>query len=215
MSEERRDDLDLAPLRASLLPFGVLVAARRIRAGDEAAFPAPEGAAAPLDLSRRRASGAARIAARGLLAALGADPKAPLVKAPSGAPVWPAGFVGSLAHDEAYAVAAVGPRGRVLGLGVDIEPAEPLPADLVDFVLSEGERRETGGDRVAARLVFAAKEAVYKAVHPLDGSALEYPDIEIRLAEGAAILRDGRRLRLFTLAESRLIAAALVVSEAR
>jgi 4'-phosphopantetheinyl transferase EntD len=206
----RRGDLDLAPLVEALAPFGVLVAARRIRAGDEDAFPDCEGMA-PLDIARRRASGAARLAARLLLPELRGEAAAPLLpRSASGAPVWPEGLIGSLAHDESYAVAAVAARGTLLGLGVDIEPSEPLPQDVEDFVLTEAERRETARNPVAGRLVFTAKEAVYKAVHPLDGSALEYSDIEISLGEGRATLRDGRRLKVFWLAGLRLLAVALV-----
>ncbi len=203
-----RDDLDCAPLRALLAPYGVCVGARRIRPGDETAFPSP-GPATAANLARRRASGAARIAARALLSELGADPSAPLARGPFGAPLWPEGIVGSLAHDEAFAVAAVGRRGRLMGLGIDVEPAEPLPDDLLDLVLGDAERRETQGDGVARRLVFAAKEAVYKAIHPLDGSPLEFSDITVRLAEGTATLRDGRTLRLLTVAGERLVAVAL------
>ena len=205
MDPEARENLDLTPLSAALRPHGVLVGARRIRPGDEAA-------AAVLvsgQIARRRASGAARIAARILLGELGADPSAPLPRAPSGAPCWPNGVVGSLAHDEEFAVAAAARRGRLLGLGIDVEPAEPLPEDIVDLVLLEAEQRETAGDRVAQRLVFVAKEAVYKAIHPLDGTPLDFSDIEVRLAEGQASLRDGRRLELILFAGERLIAVAL------
>ena len=97
--------------------------------------------------------------------------------------------MGSLAHDQVYAVAAVGWRGRLVGLGVDIEPAEPLPEDLLDLVLRPPEQSETEGDGVASRLVFAAKEAVFKAVYPLDRTAFEYPDVEVRLGEKTATLR--------------------------
>ena len=77
----------------------------------------------------------------------------------------------------------------LVGLGVDIEPAEPLPADLVGLVLNSAERSAAKGDRVAQRFVFVAKEAVYKAIHPLDGTPLEYADIEIALGEGMATLQ--------------------------
>jgi 4'-phosphopantetheinyl transferase EntD len=208
-----RDDFDCGPLRAALEPFGVRVGARRIRPGDEAAFSYPRGSP-PVHLARRRATGAARVVARGLLGDLGGDTQAPLPRSPSGAPLWPEGILGSLAHDDAFAVAAVAPGGRLIGLGIDIEPAEPLPADLVDLVLSAAEQAETEGDGVKRRLVFAAKEAVYKAIHPLDGTPLEYADIEIALAEGLAALRDGRRLRLFTFACKRLIAVAIALDSA-
>ncbi len=201
------DDLDLAPLKAQLTPYDVLVTARRIRPGDEAAFAdARPGARVEV----RRASGAARIAARFLLDQLGADGLAPLRRSPSGAPIWPAGIIGSLAHDKAFALAAAARRGRLVGLGVDIEPAEPLPEDIVDLVLTDAEKRETGNDGVAQRLVFVAKEAVYKAIHPLDGTWLDFPDVEVRLAEDVAALRDGRRLRLIPFAGERLVVVALM-----
>jgi 4'-phosphopantetheinyl transferase EntD len=204
----RREGFDCAPLSAALGPLGVLVGVRRIRPGDEAAFADP-GSARSGNLARRRASGAARIVARDLLRELGADPAAPLLRLPSGAPAWPEGVIGSLAHDDDFAVAAVARRGLIIGLGVDVEPAEPLPADLVDLVLNFAERREAKGDGVTQRLVFVAKEAVYKAVHPLDGTPLEYADIEIALGDGRATLKDGRRLQLVTLAGERLVTVAL------
>ena len=212
MTQPRRGDLDLAPLIAALRPFHALVAARRIRPGDEAEFPNPEAVGTPLDVARRRGSGAARLAARQVLSDLGSDSAAPLTRLPSGAPRWPDGVVGSLAHDDEYALAAVAARGAVMGVGVDVEPPEPLPDDLTDFVLNPAERTETADDPVARRLVFAAKEAVYKAIHPLDGSALEYPDIAVELGAGVARLRDGRRLKLFTLQGTRLIAVALALA---
>ena len=178
-----RDGFDCAPLRAALAPLGVLFGARRIRPGDETAFADP-GLSRPASLARRRASGAARIVARDLLTQLGADAAAPLPRSPSGAPEWPAGVIGSLAHDDDFAVAAVARGGVLAGLGVDIEPAEPLPSDLVDLVLSAAEQREAKGDAVRQRLVFVAKEAVYKAIHPLDGTPLEYADIEVVLGGG-------------------------------
>jgi len=208
------DGLDLAPLRKLLRAHGVLIGARRIRIGDEQAAPPParEGAAA---LERRRASGAARIVARQLLAELGADADAEIARAPSGAPLWPPGIVGSLAHDGKFALAAVGPAGRLAGIGVDVEPAEPLPADLVDFVLTPAEQSEAAGDPVKQRLVFACKEAVYKAVHPIDGSPLEFLDIEARPMDADARLKDGRRLELAMVSGARLVAAALALADFR
>ena len=49
-----------------------------------------------------------------------------VTKAPSGAPLWPRGIVGSLAHDRAVAVAAVARAADISCLGIDIEPAERI-----------------------------------------------------------------------------------------
>jgi len=184
---------------------------RIIQAGDEAALGLAE--AAPMAgavASVRRASGAARIVARRLLADLGAEASVELPRLASGAPSWPPGFVGSLAHDEAVAVAAVARSGALRSVGIDVEPALPLPAELLDLVAGPAERDEIAGDLIEARLLFCAKEAVYKATNPLDGAFLEHRDVEVRLRSGTASTRTGRSLRLFLSRSPRLLALALV-----
>jgi len=158
----------------------------------------------------QRASGAARIVARQLLTQLG-HPDCSLPKGVSGAPVWPAGVIGSLAHDARVAVAAVGMRANVGGLGIDVEPAECLPSELLDLVATPQERLKLGDDPYRGRLLFVAKEAVYKAVHPLDQIFLEHHDVEINLAERKAVVRNGRvvELRLSTSAHH-LVALAFL-----
>src|SRR5262249_41046059 len=119
---------------------GINIGHRVISVGDEdALLPEEVSAFAASVLKVRRASGAARIVARELLARVGHAGCA-LPKGPFGAPIWPAGVVGSLAHDSRVAVAAVGLRGEVRGLGIDIEPNEPLPVDLLDLVATPRER---------------------------------------------------------------------------
>jgi 4'-phosphopantetheinyl transferase EntD len=77
----------------------------------------------------RRRSGAVRLLARRLLDIAGFDPVA-LPRSDSGAPVWPTGVVGSLAHDHDIAVAVVAGADLFAGIGVDVEPALVLPASL-------------------------------------------------------------------------------------
>ena len=177
-------------LAARLAPLGVKIAARAIAPGDEAAFADPSE-----PLARRRASGAARLAAQAALASLGGPADAALPRAPGRYALWPAGFVGSLAHDESLAVAACARATDVAALGIDVEPAEPLPDDVAGIALFGDELREAASDPARGRLIFAAKEAVYKTINPLDGSPLEYEDIVVTLGSGAR-LRDGRSLRL-------------------
>ncbi|MET0471606.1 MAG: 4'-phosphopantetheinyl transferase superfamily protein, partial [Xanthobacteraceae bacterium] len=151
---------------------GVAVGHRLISPGDEHALLKEEAPALAASVVKvRRASGAARIVARQLLAQLGYANCA-LPKGPTGAPVWPAGIVGSLAHDSRVAVAAVGMRADVGALGIDVEPAECLPSELLDLVVTPQERLNLDDDVYRGRLLFVAKEAVYKAVHPLDQTFL-------------------------------------------
>ena len=192
-----------------LAPASVLIGHRLISPGDEDALTPEEAASIESALPEvRRASGAARIVARQLLQRLGLA-SAIIPKHPSGMPIWPAGFVGSLAHDESVAVAAVARTRDFRTVGIDIEPALPLPADMCDLVLSPRERQSLGGGPLAGRLVFAAKEAVYKAVYPLDRVFLEFSDIEVDLSAGKAVTRTGRTLSLRHCVSSHIVALAL------
>jgi 4'-phosphopantetheinyl transferase EntD len=188
-------------------------ACRRIAVGDEFALTPAE--LRPMNraiASVRRASGAARIVAKALLAELGAPPPVELPRSASRAPQWPPGFVGSLAHDGEYAAAAVAPAPSIRGVGIDIEPPLPLPEDLLDVIATPGEREQLKGNLVSARLLFCMKEAVYKATHPIDGVFLEHHDVEVSLASSVALTSSGRCLRIYTMARPRLIALALLTS---
>jgi len=207
MSRRPVEPLGFAPplTFANALAVGLArLETRRIAPGDEAAFPDPTE-----PVVRRRASGAARLAARAALAALGGPSDAPLARALGGFARWPAGYVGSLAHDADIAVAVAARADAAAALGVDVEPAEPLPPDVAEIALLPGERRAAARDLRLGRAVFAAKEAVYKAINPLDGTPLEYEDIEIDLEAGVARLSDGRRLRLDFARGARWIVVAL------
>ena len=204
--------LDPALQRAvlSLSSPAVLVGARAILSGDELALLPGEANSIAAKLAHaRRASGAARIVARGLMAKFGIA-ECPIVKSSSGAPIWPSGILGSLAHDDAVAVAAVARSMDASAIGIDVEPAEPLPRELHELALSRRERAHVSGDPVAGRLMFAAKEAVYKALAAFDGTLLDYHDIETEIAAGRARIADGRCLALRYSRVPRVIVLAIM-----
>jgi 4'-phosphopantetheinyl transferase EntD len=187
---------------------GILIGHRVIAPDDSRALTVEEAASLPSRLPEaQRASAAARIVARELLARMGIA-STPLPKAPSGAPIWPPGIIGSLAHDDRIAVAAVARRAAADALGIDVEPAGPLPADLLDVVATARERLVLYRDPSRGRLLFAAKEAVYKAISPLDGVFLEYYDIEIDLGANRAKTRHGRTLVLNTICTAHVVVLA-------
>jgi 4'-phosphopantetheinyl transferase EntD len=196
---------DLAALAGADLCIG-----HRVIQPDDAQALYPEEAVsmAARTLEARRASGAARLVARELMTRLGVKP-GPIRGTPAGAPDWPRGLTGSFAHDETIAVAVVGRSRKYAGLGIDVEAATPLPSDMLDLVTTPRERTRLGEDPFRGRLHFAAKEAVYKAVQPLDGLFLEFHDIEVNLAARIATVRNGRTLALMPCISSRLVVVAL------
>lgn len=202
--EERAIDDALA----AIMPPGVRAACRAIRDGDRALLLPEEAATMTTRKDRMRdASGAARHVARGLLGQAGLA-VAPLLKAPSGAPVWPLGVVGSMAHDDEFALAAVAPAASFAGLGIDVEPSEPLAEDVAALVKMPDDVLDGAEESLANRLVFAAKEAVYKAVFPRDPFILGFEDVVIDLTRGEGRTRRGRSMKLVYSLRPRIVVLA-------
>ncbi|WP_119255742.1 4'-phosphopantetheinyl transferase family protein [Shinella zoogloeoides] len=195
MSDSAAETALLAQMER-LAPPAVRLGCRLIRAGDEALLLPEEAAALPARrLAARRSSGAARALARGLLAVEGMT-SAAIGRGPAGEPLWPTGFTGSLAHDDEMAVAAVARKADIASLGIDVEPAEPLPDEIAALAVMPGDVLGGIDPRLAARLLFSAKEAVYKATYPLDEEILGYEHIGVDLARREAMTARGRRMRL-------------------
>lgn len=137
-------------------------------------------------MQRVHQSRCARALAIDLLRELGVEAQA-IGKGPAGEPVWPEGMTGSLAHTGQFAVAVVAAAQGCAGLGIDIEPALPLPEETESLILGDEERewvkREAHAEPSVDRLVFCAKECVHKAVNPGSGAWLEFDEVRIRFDE--------------------------------
>ncbi|TPK93044.1 4'-phosphopantetheinyl transferase superfamily protein [Mesorhizobium sp. B2-4-12] len=195
---------------AAIAPGDIRTGCRLIREADETHLMPEEARSIPArQPAMRRASGAARLVAHKLLADIGIRDVA-ILRAPSGAPVWPRGITGSLAHDDEMAVAAVAPVGRIRSLGIDVEPAQPLPDDIFEIVSTNADQIGTTDRQLAGRILFCAKEAVYKAAYPLDRQILGYEDIAVDLGTGRAMTRTGRKVSLAYCAAPRVVVLAFV-----
>jgi 4'-phosphopantetheinyl transferase EntD len=194
-------------------------------------FPAEEALVARAVDKRRREFGTARRCAREALARLG-HPPGPLLRGERGMPVWPDGVVGSITHCEGYRAAVVAPAAGVSTIGVDAEPDEPLPDGVLGIIASPQEQAEVL-DLLAEhpgvhwdRLLFSAKESVYKAWFPLTRRWLDFTEarvtidpvagrFEARLLVDAQV--DGRALTGFRgrfVADRGLILTAITVPAA-
>lgn len=157
-------------------------------AAESALFPEEEETVARAVPSRRAEYVAARLCARRALAGLGLPP-VPIVKGERGAPRWPEGVVGSITHCTGYRAAVVARGADILSLGIDAEPDAPLPDGVLDSVAGPEEQAwaVAGGTDGPCRdrLLFSAKEAVYKAWFPLTGSWLGFGDVVLEADPGA------------------------------
>ena len=192
-------------------------------------FPEEEAAVARAVPKRRNEFTTARSCARAALATLGLPP-VPIVPGLRGAPQWPAGITGSITHCAGYRAAAVARVRDIASLGVDAEPNDALPDGVLERIALPGEQAALPGLAAAApgvawdRLLFCAKEAVYKAWFPLTRRWLGFEEAEItfgprdgtftaRLVEPDVAL-DGRPLETFAgrwLARDGLVLAAIAV----
>jgi|SRR5215472_4977312 len=141
---------------------------------------------------RRREFTTGRECARIALGKLGVE-LGPILVGERGAPLWPPGIVGSITHCDGYRAAVVARTSDVTAIGLDAEPNGPLPGGVLEVVSRSAER-----DRLAAladlaaerpgqpgvcwdRLLFSAKESVYKAWFPLTGTWLGFEDADVTI----------------------------------
>lgn len=135
-------------------------------------FPAEEAVVARAVDKRRREYAAVRRCARQALARIGCPP-APILPGDGGAPGWPPGVIGSMTHCVGYSAAAVARASEVAAVGIDAEPHAELPEGVLDTVALAQESAQVHhllADRPQVRwdrLLFSAKESVYKTWFPL------------------------------------------------
>jgi 4'-phosphopantetheinyl transferase EntD len=150
--------------------------------GLPALHPLEEQILGPNAVERRRLYfSMGRAAARDALAELGTIGEA-IERGPSGEPLWPAGIVGAISHAGDLAIAIVGPQIHYAGLGIDIEQlTRGLTARAARLVCTPAEMAwvdpESGTTRLT--MLFSAKEAVFKALFPIEGVWLGFRDAEL------------------------------------
>jgi 4'-phosphopantetheinyl transferase EntD len=193
-------------------------------------FPQEKAVIARASEKRRQEFAAARACARAALARLGLSAVA-VLPGPNGAPQWPAGVTGSITHCAGYRAVAVALTRDIVSLGVDAEPNEALPGHGILKSIALAEERDRLTELSAKmpgiswdRLLFSAKESVYKTWFPLTQRWLGFADAAVTIDHergtfAARLLVDGpvlegRPLTGFTgrwLARDGLLLAAIAV----
>lgn len=166
-----------------LLPPAIASAWAREDLTDTPLFPEEEAALGDAVDKRRREYTTVRACARRAFTQLGLEP-APVVPGHRGAPRWPDGLVGSMTHCAGYRAAAVARASDALALGIDAEPHQPLPDGVLEAVARPEERSWIAGPGSGSgvwwdRLLFGAKEAVFKVWYPLTGRELEFDEATV------------------------------------
>ncbi|WP_409468290.1 4'-phosphopantetheinyl transferase family protein [Streptomyces sp. HC307] len=171
-----------------LLPDSVVAVEAHGDDGTEPAPLYPEEAAvvARAVAKRRREFAVVRGCARRAMEKLGVPPQA-VLPGERGAPRWPDGLIGSMTHCDGYGAAALVRATDLASLGIDAEPHAPLPEGVLESVALPGEQdrlRRLAAEHPAVpwdRLLFSAKESVYKAWFPLTRKWLDFSEADIDL----------------------------------
>ncbi|MFH9662739.1 4'-phosphopantetheinyl transferase [Streptomyces sp. NPDC017248] len=154
---------------------------------DTGLLPEERSAASSLSRERRLKFAAVRDCARQGLRRLGVG-AAPILRGAAGEPLWPAGVVGSMTHCSGYHAAAVARADQVAAIGIDAEVNRPLRyREMLDLVATAQERAwvaefESAYPQVSwARLVFTAKESLFKAWFSVTGQSLGLGEIVVEV----------------------------------
>jgi len=140
-------------------------------------FPEEEAVIVRAVDKRRREFSTVRYCARQAMKALGL-PATPVLPGERGAPQWPDGVVGSMTHCAGYRAAALAWGRDIVTIGIDAEPDQPLPEGVHEAIALPSELAVPG------RLLFSAKESVYKAWFPLARKFLDFSEAELTFSDG-------------------------------
>jgi 4'-phosphopantetheinyl transferase EntD len=186
-----------------LLPHGVVAVETFEDVPGQQSFPGEEALVANAVESRRREFITARRCARDALAKLGYAP-VPIRAGPKREPLWPAGVVGSITHTSGFRAAAVASQSVFASIGIDTEQNGKLPDGVEESITVPGESEMLAALSRAFptthwdRLLFSAKESVYKAWYPLTGRWLGFEDARLVIDPvgtfAAKLLVDGSRI---------------------
>ncbi|MET0076735.1 MAG: 4'-phosphopantetheinyl transferase superfamily protein [Candidatus Thiodiazotropha lotti] len=109
-------------------------------------------------------------------------PWEPLLRDEKRQPLWPTGFLGSISHCRGECVAVCAKTAELASLGIDVEPLEPLPKGVDQYVHTPQDQATMATDSsLPERLIFSAKESIYKCFYPLIGTHMGFQSVSLSI----------------------------------
>ena len=103
-------------------------------------------------------------------------------------PLWPQAVVGSITHthidEQGHCAAIVAPSSMLVGIGLDLEPAQSLSPEVQALVITVQEQQlaqQQLWPMYWEKYLFSAKESFYKCMFPSTRLELDFLDVEFRL----------------------------------
>lgn len=172
------------PETVSLTSLPYFVSAEYLSEMGDRGIAVPDALAAAV-LKRKVEFSAGRCCARSALQQQGYRGDAPLAIGSGRAPIWPAGYLGSISHTQGLAIAAVAKNEDWSGIGIDIEhllqkdAAQSIVAHLATSIeMNVGTAMGLSFEQWLT-LIFSAKESLYKALYPRVGRYFDFLDAEV------------------------------------
>jgi len=146
-------------------------------------YPEEQDCVTNVATKRYREFTAGRLCAREVLKKLGID-NFPLLVGNSREPLWPPGIVGSISHCRDNCVVAAAKDVHIVNLGIDIEDATPLEAEIRSLICRKDEEQwviDVSEPAYSdwAKIIFSAKESVYKCLFPVTHVYLDFKEVQI------------------------------------
>lgn len=130
---------------------------------------------------RQREFRAGRHCAHAALQRINIKPQ-PILMEENRAPMWPPSVAGTIAHCKDYCIAACAWRENILSLGVDVEPIKPLKPGIGRYIHSPKEQAYLDAHpELPERLIFCAKESLYKCYSPVIKRFFGFHAVEIQI----------------------------------
>ena len=133
---------------------------------------------------RRHEFATGRALAREALASIGYDPQ-PIPVDCHRRPVWPTGAIGSVSHSGSVCAVIVARTLDISSIGLDIEQTADVSGELMCRIARSEEirrNRSKVSEHDLPACLFSAREAFFKAYHPVTDVFLDFHDVEITLS---------------------------------
>jgi len=144
-------------------------------------FPEEEVFISQAIVKRRREFRAGRHCAHTALQQLGLQTQ-PILRDSNRAPLWPKGYLGSISHCRDFCIAACCSDHHIVGLGLDVEPLEGLKPGIEKHIHTQAENEfMRQHPDLPERLIFSAKESLYKCYYPLVKTFFGFHTVEIQV----------------------------------
>ena len=133
---------------------------------------------------RQKEFQAGRNCARQALLQLGIE-NHPVLSGSKREPIWPDGIVGSITHCKGFCAVALSTKSMCKAIGIDAEEKTSLDKDSLDLVCTQTEKAWLDSHGLSnsfwSKVIFSAKECLFKCYYPLTHEYLDFLDAEFTL----------------------------------